>query len=171
MRRAFTLIELLVAITILSIVMLFLYKSYANTNKLNTLYKSENVKLENFSRIKRQLYRDLLVAKRETIVHIQEDPAYDFISFRAQSSLHNNAAPFICYIVRNKELYRVESAKQIKDPNNIERDLSLEIDRVMPVKRFKLFGLRKNTKEAYLLDFIPANMKNTEILLRISILN
>ena len=45
-RNAFTLIELLISITILSIIMLFLYKSYADLNKTNKVYEKEVAKLE-----------------------------------------------------------------------------------------------------------------------------
>ncbi|HIC13491.1 MAG TPA: prepilin-type N-terminal cleavage/methylation domain-containing protein, partial [Sulfurimonas sp.] len=40
-KSAFTLIELLISIAILSILMLFLYKSYANLNRSNILLHEE----------------------------------------------------------------------------------------------------------------------------------
>ena len=41
MRKAFTLIELMISVSILSIMMIFLYKSYASVNMSNKFYEKE----------------------------------------------------------------------------------------------------------------------------------
>lgn len=56
MRRAFSLIELLVSIVILSLMMLFLYKSYANLNRSNIFYSDEVAKITKLQKIKRSFF-------------------------------------------------------------------------------------------------------------------
>ena len=59
MRKAFTLIELMISIVILTILMLFLYKSYAALNKSNTLLSQEVQKISKIELLKEVIYKRL----------------------------------------------------------------------------------------------------------------
>ena len=52
-RRAFTLLELMIAISILSLMMIFLYKSYATLNISNQNLQKETVTLDKTQKIKK----------------------------------------------------------------------------------------------------------------------
>ena len=137
-KNAFTLIELLISIAILSIVMLFLYKSYADLNKMNKVYEKEVSKLEHTSRIKQALYLDLLLATKKTLILSHQDAKFDFVSFTTEHSLHRLIKPNIAYIVKEKILYRVESNKAIKSVE-IPREQLFIIDKIGSVEKFKLY--------------------------------
>ncbi len=49
-RSAFTLIELLISISILTIMMLFLYKSYASLNISNEIIKDEGMNIQSIQK-------------------------------------------------------------------------------------------------------------------------
>ena len=71
MRKAFTLIELLISITILSIMMLFLYKSYASLNHSNSFYKKEVQQIKDQQLLKKVLFLDfsLVLGQSATILN------------------------------------------------------------------------------------------------------
>ncbi len=145
-KNAFTLIELLISVAILSLIMLFLYKSYADLNKTNQLYEQEVSKLEYISRIKQTLYLDLLLAKQKTLTVSHQDTKFDFVSFMTEHSLHRVIKPYIAYIVKENILYRVESSEEIKSVE-IPRDQPYIIDKVGSVEKFKLYLPTDEKKE------------------------
>ena len=168
MKRAFTLIELLISISILSILMLFLYKSYADINRSNKTYAIAVKKLSRNELIKKTLYLDLLLASKKRMIIQHIDKEFDLISFQTTNSLHRRINPYVCYIIREKELYRLESLRQITS-SDINQDIAFDVDKITGVKKFKLFGTRDNKKEFYLLDMISKS--GEEILLKIKVLN
>jgi len=159
-RKAFTLIEVLISISILSIMMLFLYKSYANLNLSNN-HLRDNLKLIKTLQDTRQIiYMDFLLANNKT-VHIEHiDKNIDIIIFQSSNSIHRRFQPYIRYIVDNSNLYRIESLNK-----DITQDEYLNIDFMTRVKKLKLYkSLKENTKH-YLLYL--QDMKNSDILLKI----
>ncbi len=168
-RNAFTLIELLISITILSIIMLFLYKSYADLNKTNKVYEKEVAKLEHISRIKQVLYLDLLLANKETLKVLHQDGKFDFVSFASEHSLHRLIKPYVAYIVKEKILYRLESNKVIGS-TEISREQPFIIDKIGSVKKFKLYISAGENKEQ--IGVLEADFKDTApIALKIKALN
>jgi len=168
MKKAFTLIELLVAILILSMVMLFLYKSYADMNRANQTYTKAVKKLSQKELLKKTFYLDLMMASKESFIIEHLDKEFDFISFRTKHSLHRRINPFVCYIVKEKILYRLESRLQILS-KDINRDRAFDIDKIKKISKLKLFGTRDNKKEYYLLD--TRITEDEKILLKIKVLN
>ena len=168
MRKAFTLIELMVSITILSILMLFLYKSYADLNRTNKTYTLALQKLQKRGSVKKTLYLDLLMAKKSSILIEKSDKTFDFVSFMTKNSLHRRINPYVTYIVKEKVLYRLESRRQIKTID-INRDIAFDIDTIGDVEKFKLFSTKDGKKEFYLLDLEMS--KKEKILLKVKILN
>jgi len=166
-KNAFTLIELLISITILSIVMLFLYKSYADLNKTNKLYEKEVLKLQHISRIKQTLYLDLLLATKETLRVSHPDVKFDFVSFTTNHSLHRLVKPYVAYIVKENILYRLESNKAIQSAE-ISREQPFIIDKIGSVKKFELYTPKE--KEGNVI--MEAKLKNlASIILKVKVLN
>jgi len=168
MKKAFTLIELVVAIIILSILMVFLYKSYADTNRVNKTYAKAVYKLTKEKLIKRTLYLDFMQAHKKSIFIQHIDKNFDFISFMTGHSIHRRINPYVSYIVKEKVIYRLESLQQIKSLD-INRDITYDIDKIGVVEKFKLFGTKDNKKEHFLLDL--ELLKNPKILFKLKILN
>jgi len=168
MKKAFTLIELVVAIMILSMLMVFLYKSYADLNRVNKTYTEAVEKLSKEELIKKTFYLDLLLAEKKSLIIQNRDKEFDFVSFMTKHSIHRRINPYVSYIVKNKILYRLESLKQIKSLE-LNRDIAFDIDKLGSVKKFKLFGTRDNKKEYYLLD--TRFFQNSKMLLKIKVLN
>ena len=167
-KNAFTLIELLVSITILSIVMLFLYKSYADLNKTNKSYEKEVLKLQHTSRIKQVFYLDLLVASKGTLIVLHQDAKFDFVSFTTEHSLHRLIKPYVAYIVKENTLYRLESNQVIKS-TEISREQPFIIDKIGSVKKFKLYTSLSKEEGIVVLE---ADFKDTaSVVLKIKTLN
>jgi prepilin-type N-terminal cleavage/methylation domain-containing protein len=168
MKRAFTLIELMISIAILSILMLFLYKSYAELNLSNKIYTTALGKIQKSQKLKKVLYLDFLVAEKKSMLIDNVDKESDFVSFMSRNSLHRRIEPYICYLVKNKKLYRLESRLQITS-RDINRDIAFDIDEVGEVSKFKLFKTRDNKGEFYLLDL--KLKKKAPIIMKLKVLN
>ena len=168
MKKAFTLIELMISIMILSILMLFLYKSYSDLNRSNRQYTSALESLNEKELLKKAIYLDLLMASKSHMIIQNIDREFDLISFKTKHSLHRRVEPYVCYIIKDKVLYRLESLLQITSID-INRDIAFDIDRVAKVKKFRIFGTRGKDKELYLLNMRLEN--NEQILLKVKVLN
>jgi len=126
MRRAFTLIELLISITLLSIIMVFLYKSYATLNKSNKIYKKEVEVLESLKLKRKTLFLDFSVAKFKTIGIQNLDRKTDIVFMQTTNSTHRNFNPWVSYIVNNKKLYRLESLKKLSYPIDVSSEFNVD---------------------------------------------
>ena len=108
MRKAFTLIELLISIVILTILMLFLYKSYAALNRSNVIISKEIKKLQTIQLIKQTLYMDFTLAlkqlpPKDIVVILNQDKKNDVVYFQSSHSLHKRINPYIAYIMQDKK--------------------------------------------------------------------
>jgi len=168
MKKAFTLIELMISIMILSMLMLFLYKSYSDLNRSNSSYTEAVKKLQRDALVKKTLYLDLLMASKKRMIIQNIDREFDLVSFETKHSLHRRINPFVAYIIKDGILYRLESLLQVTSID-INRDIAFDVDKIAKVKKFKLFGTRDNKKEFYLLDMRLENKE--DILLKIRLLN
>lgn len=111
MKKGFTLIEMLVSISILSIMMVFLYKSYATLNISNEIYKVEANDLVSMDSIKKTLFLDFSLASYQSIKIENQEKKEDVIFMQTSNSNHRNYNPYVSYIVKNDTLYRLESLK------------------------------------------------------------
>lgn len=114
MRKAFTLIEILIAITILSIMMLFLYKSYSSLNISNRFYKNELSQIKNGYLKKKILFLDLSLAHKEKTKVLNQDIKEDVLFLQSSHSIHKRHNPYVAYIVEDFKLYRLESIHEFK---------------------------------------------------------
>ena len=167
-RAAFTLIEMMIAITILSIMMLFLYKSYANLNISNTNLKQETSRVLKIQEIKKVIYLDFLTALYHSTTIINREKNEDFVVLQTSHSIHQRFNPYITYMVKNKNLYRLESLKRFTEYELVS-DSEFDIDYIGKVNSFRLYKSKEQDKEMYLVHIDFKDMDN--ILLKIKLLN
>ncbi|MBU1659427.1 prepilin-type N-terminal cleavage/methylation domain-containing protein [bacterium] len=173
-RKAFTLIELLVAISLLSIIMIFLYKSYSSLNISNTIFKEKLNHIKNEQIKKRVIFLDFSLALFASNTILNQNKKEDVVFFQSSNSIHDRDNPYIAYIVKNSKLYRLESLREFKDyPLNQASEFS--IDDFGEVNSFRVYKSDGNTtsssnsKELFL---VHVDFKNGEdVLLKIKPLN
>jgi prepilin-type N-terminal cleavage/methylation domain-containing protein len=166
MRRAFTLIEVFVSITILSIMMMFLYKSYASLNSSNNFYKKELIIIKDAFIKKKVIYLDFSLALQEKTKILNQETKEDVVFLQSSNSIHRRYNPYIAYIVKDYKLYRLESIKEFKEyPLNFDSEFIAEC--LGEVNSFRVYK-SKNKIESYLvhIDF----KKGEDILLKINVL-
>ncbi|QOP41713.1 prepilin-type N-terminal cleavage/methylation domain-containing protein [Sulfurimonas marina] len=150
MRKAFTLIELMISIVILSIIMVFLYKSYAELNGQNKIYKEATDKIEKIESIKQTIFLDLSMSFQETIVILPQDKKIDILFFQSSHSIHDRINPYIGYIVQDKKLYRIESLQVLK-AYPLDSRIDFDIDYLGKVNNFRIYPSQKEDS-LYLVD-------------------
>ncbi|WP_373003714.1 type II secretion system protein [Sulfurimonas sp.] len=169
MRKAFTLIELVVSIGILSIIMIFLYKSYASLNESNSFYKKEVSKIKSEQLKKKVLFLDFSLALQQNYkIDIKpQDKKEDIVFLQSSNSMHNRYNPFIAYIFKEQKLYRLESRNPFKDyPLSADADFSVEY--FGEAKSFRVYKSENNATESYL---IHVDFKEEEdVLLKVKVL-
>ncbi|MFT7860871.1 MAG: prepilin-type N-terminal cleavage/methylation domain-containing protein [Sulfurimonas sp.] len=156
MRKAFTLIELMISVMILSIIMVFLYKSFAELNAQNKVYTQESSKIKKLEMTKEMFFLDLSLSFQDSVKIVSQDKKVDIVFFQSRHSIHKRINPYIGYIVQDHKLYRIESLKPLKN-YPIESDISFDIDYLGEVKNFRLYPA-KSSKELYLLDLTLKKM-------------
>ena len=163
-RSAFTLIELLISVLILSILMLFLYKSYDALNRSNATLNGAVQKLSKELLIKKCIYLDLTTAFGDSINILQQNPQKDILFLQTNNSLHNRINPYVGYIVKDKILYRIESLKPLKEyPLGVDSEFI--VDQLAKIEIFRIYK-SKNIKESLFLVYILFEDKR-ELLLKI----
>jgi prepilin-type N-terminal cleavage/methylation domain-containing protein len=166
MRRAFTLIELMISISILSIIMIFLYQSYSSLNKSNEFYKKEVLHIKKEQLIKKILFLDFSLALSKSITILNQEKNQDIVFLQSSNSMHRRFNPYIAYIMKDSKLYRLESLKEfVEYPINIDAQFSVEC--FGEVNIFRIY--ESQNKNGYL---IHIDFKNDEdILLKVKKLN
>lgn len=174
MRKAFTLIELMISIVILTILMLFLYKSYAALNKSNGLLLEEVRKISQIELLKEVIYKDFSVARSaETnttsaaVTILNQSKTEDVAFFQTNNSIHKRINPYVAYIVKDTFLYRLESLKPFRE-YPLGADSEFVADELGKVESFRVYKSKDAKKEIYLFHALFENKQ--EILLKVSIL-
>ena len=166
MRKAFTLIELMISILILSILMIFLYKSYAGLNKANKIFQTETEKLSKFELLKKTLYLDFTLAQKITTNN--QEKTQDLVFLQTPHSIHNRINPYVAYIVKDKKLYRLESLKELKEyPLGV--DSEFVVDTLGEVKIFRVYKSKEASQNLYLIHIEFES--EDEIILKVKALN
>jgi len=170
-RKGFTLIELLISITILSIMMLFLYKSYASLNHSNSFYKKEVKDIKEEESIKKVIFMDFSLALSQTITILNQDKKEDVILMQSSNSLHNMYNPYVAYMIKNQKLYRLESLRPLLYPLSIDSEFSVDI--IGEVSSFRVYKSDKKIGDTIPeLFLVHADFKaKKDILLKIKVLN
>ncbi len=172
MRKAFTLIELLVSISILSIMMIFLYKSYASLNSSNSFYEKKVNTIESTQLKKRVIYLDFALKLDGNMSIRKQNPKEDVVFFQSANSVHKRFNPYIAYLINNKKLYRLESLKEFKE-YPLAQDTFFSVDDLGEVNSFRVYSSSKKVDEKKSEMFlVHIDFKEQEdILLKIKALN
>ena len=149
-RKAFSLLELLISIVILSLMMVALYNSYASLNMSNEVYKEKSNTIKTIELKKKTLYLDLLLAMPKSLIYLDEDTKEDIITFQTTNSIHKRFNPYVTYLVKDSNLYRLESLKEIKYP--FSSDVDADVDDLGEVNKFKVYKSNSKTDEIYLVN-------------------
>lgn len=175
MRKGFTLIEMMISISILAIMMIYLYQSYASLNISNDIFTKATKKITQSEQKKQVLFLDFSLALKDanaTINILPQDAKEDVVFMQSRHSLHRRYNPYIGYIVKNKKLYRIESLKPLREyPLSV--DSEFVADELGEVNGFRVYKNDKkkdqNASEAYLvhIDF----KEEDDILLKVKMLN
>ncbi|WP_428738051.1 type II secretion system protein [Sulfurimonas sp.] len=156
MRKAFTLIELMISIVILSIMMVFLYKSYAELNIQNKQYDKATNKIKKIEQIKQTLFLDVSLSLSNTTVLLPQDNQHDIFFIQSTHSIHDRINPYVGYIIRDDKLYRIESLNQLKI-YPIDLGIDYDIDYLGKVENFRVY-FSKSVADLYLVDLTLKDM-------------
>ena len=163
MKKAFTLIELLVSISILSIMMIFLYKSYASINHSNKFYKKEVQNIIDTNLLREVVFLDFSLVLSKSVTILNQDKKQDIVLMQSSNSIHNRYNPFVAYIINDSKLYRLESLKKLSYPLSSDSEFSVDylgkvnIFRVYKSKYFYLLHIDFKEKEDVLLKIKGLN--------------
>jgi len=165
MKKAFTLLEMMIAISILSIMMLFLYQSNAALQFSNKTYKKEAKEIITINKIREVIYLDFLLSISTVSFHHEKHKA-DTIFMQTTHSLHRRINPYVTYLVQENKLYRVESLKKVtKLP--LPRDEEYSIDFITKIKGLDLYKAKK-TKQFLIVLILDTKQ---QIMMKLSSLN
>ena len=166
MKKAFTLIELVISIVILSIMMLFLYKSYSSLNRSNRVLLEETQLIAKKELLKKTLYLDFSLAMGSTIIN--QSKTEDVVMLKTVNSVHKRIHPYVAYIFKDKKLYRLEALRPIQEyPLTV--DSEFDVDELGSAEIFRVYR-SKDSKTPALFVHILFEDKD-EILLKINQLN
>ena len=136
-RHGFTLIEMMIAITLFSVVMIFLYQSMATLDKSNQFYSDKLQNISTEQSLFKTLYLDLSLSEPNSgeINNINKNE--DMVFLQTSHVVHTHVMPYVVYFVKDHHLYRVESATKLNYP--FESNINALIDDFGEVKKFRLY--------------------------------
>ncbi|PNV82882.1 MAG: hypothetical protein C0627_08105 [Sulfurimonas sp.] len=170
LRNAFTLIEIIIAITILSIMMLYLYKSYASLNISNEFYQKEAAKIKETKLKQKILFLDfslLLFGEHEIT---KSDKKEDTVFLQTSNSIHGRINPYVGYIVKDSRLYRIESYKKMT-AENFSSERVVDIDDFGEVQKFRVYENSSDNQEKLYFLIDAAFKISSNFLLKVRSLN
>jgi prepilin-type N-terminal cleavage/methylation domain-containing protein len=133
----FTLLEMMIAITIFSLVMLFLYQSLATLEKSNSFYGERLDDVTRVQRAVKTLYLDLSLSLPGKGEILPQEKEHDVVIMQTSNVMHQRFMPYVAYLVRDSRLFRVESPNPLRYP--IDSDDALIVDDLGRVKTFRLY--------------------------------
>lgn len=137
MRPAFTLLEMMISITILSVIMIFLYASVNTLQDSNRFYGKKVESMVTRQQLMETLYLDFSLLASETYEIVDESKAFHSVLLQTKHSNHHRFMPYVAYIVNDDVLYRLESLDPITLPLNA--DLDVHVDVLAKVKSFLVY--------------------------------
>jgi len=142
-RKAFTLIELLISVTIISIMIIFLYESYAQLNHSNKIYKQESDEIKKHQIKKKVIFLDFSLKTDKEIKILNQDKHRDVVFFQSTNSIHKRYYPYIAYIAKNDKLYRLESLKEFKE-YPLANESIFDVDYLGDINDFRVYKPKIN---------------------------
>ncbi len=136
-RHAFTLIEMMIAISLFSVVMIFLYQSMATLDKSNRFYSDKLQEISTEQSLFKTLYLDLSLSEPNSGVINNINRNEDMVFLQTSHVVHTHVMPYVVYFVKEHRLYRIESATKLSYP--FESNINALIDDFGEVKKFRLY--------------------------------
>jgi prepilin-type N-terminal cleavage/methylation domain-containing protein len=172
MRKGFTLIELMVSISILSVMVVFLYQSYASLNRSNKFYAAEVKSIKELQLKKRVIFLDYSLAHVKSLKIYKQDRVEDVVFMQTSHSLHKIYNPYVAYVIKENRLYRLESLKAFKEyPFGVDDEFV--VDYLGEVDGFRVYKSNTKSKDSTTeLYLVHVDFKfGDDILLKIKVLN
>jgi len=145
-RGGFTLMELLIAITLLSVIMLYLYETLSTLRSSNAFYGDRLVAIANQEKLLKTFYLDLALSTPGSVDVQNQDKHADIVLMQTSHSVHQRIMPYVGYIFNNHQLYRIESSAKITYP--LYGDEEMVVDSLGAANHFRLYESRTH----FLLD-------------------
>jgi len=136
-RNAFTLIEMMISITLFSVIMIFLYQSMATIDKSNRFYGEKLEKIQTEEALLKTLFLDLSLSLNNSGEINGINKNEDMLFLQTSHVLHTHVMPYVVYFVKDKHLYRVESATKLSYP--FESNINALIDDFGEVQKFRIY--------------------------------
>jgi len=136
-RNAFTLIEMMIAISLFAVVMIFLYQAMATVDKSNRFYTKRLEEITTQQSLYKTIYLDLALSQ-PTATQIESiSKEVDMVFIQTAHVVHTHVMPYVVYFVKDKHLYRVESANKLTYP--FESNINAIVDDFGPVVKFRVY--------------------------------
>ena len=136
-RNAFTLIEMMIAISLFAVVMIFLYQAMATVDKSNVFYTKRLEEITTQQALYKTIYLDLALSQPKTGQIDNISKTEDMVFMQTAHVVHTHVMPYVVYFVKEKHLYRVESAQKLTYP--FESNINAIIDDFGPVTTFRVY--------------------------------
>ena len=162
-RSAFTLLELMISISILALIMLFLYQSLATLQKSNRFFGKKIELIDKKEKIKKLFFLDLSLMLIRSYATQKVERDEDRVFFQTSNSIHHRYNPYVAYLVSEKHLYRIEASKKVSYP--LEANSDMDVDDLGEVKGFRIYS---NTK---LYRLLHTRLDGQEYLMKVRSLN
>ena len=168
MKRAFSLIELIISISILSLMMIFLYKSYASLNLSNKVYEKKSTKIKDMQEIKKIIFLDFSLKLQTKYEILNRTAKEDVVFFQTSNSIHKNYNPYVAYVVKESKLYRLESLRRFEE-YPLSSHMMFDIYEIGDIDSFRVYKSRNQDEEIFLVHVAFKNKE--EMVLKIRSLN
>lgn len=172
MRKAFTLIEMMISVVILSIIILFLYQSYAALNRSNSFYEQQAEIIKDELLKKRVLFLDFSLAVAKSVQVLNQERDEDVVFMQSANSLHKRFNPYIAYIIKEKKLYRLESLKPFLE-YPLSADDDFVVDYIGDIDKFRVYKSIEKKENSVLENYLihVDFTEDDDILLKVKVLN
>lgn len=137
MKKAFTLLEMLIAVSLLSVIIIFLYQTYASLQLSNRFYGEELSEASREQKLRKTIYLDLALHIPNSVRLINIDKNSDVILLQSSHSVHHRILPYIGYLMKENHLWRIESSEELLYP--LDGTEEMMIDDLGEVKTFRIF--------------------------------
>lgn len=137
LKSAFTLMEMMISITILSVIMVFLYGSLNTLQTSNTFYGKKLESMVSRQELIKTLYLDFSLLQPESYSIIDESKEFHSVLMQTNHSNHRRFMPYVAYIEKEHMLYRLESLSPITLP--IATDSDIQVDLLAKVNAFRVY--------------------------------
>jgi len=147
MKKAFTLIEMLISVSLLSVITIFLYQTYASLQQSNRFYAQELEEASHEQKLRKTIYLDISLSLPGSVQIHSIDEDSDVIFMQSSHSVHRRIMPYIGYLKKEGHLFRIESSHELFYPLTGEEEML--IDDLGEIQTLRLFQ-KENSFLVYL---------------------